>query len=302
VVRHRFETFRFLRSRRTVKRDFEFLRDSLNAPLEYDREHKGYFYRLPDYQLPLVRVTEGELVALFLATQLLQQYGGTPFERDVRATFVKIGDWLRDEVSLNLSNLGQSLSTRPAAVTPQDLKIFRTLAEAVRRQRSLRLVYWTASRDDITERTVDPYHLALVGDTWYLIGYCHLRRAILMFATARVRSARQTGASFIRPADFQIDSYLLGSFRALRGSGRHSVLLHFNRRVAGRVKERIWHQSQKLELASGGGLLVRFEVSDLREVLAWALSWGADCEVLEPPEFRELMKREVSKMGMPYRE
>ena len=51
-----------------------------------------------------------------------------------------------------------------------------------------------------------------------------------------------------------------------------------------------------------GGVQVRFEVTDLREVLGWALSLGADCEVLEPGGFREMMKREVAELRMKYRE
>ena len=112
-------------NRRTVKRDFEFLRDGFNAPLEYSRENNGYFYTEPDFALPLVRMTEGELVALFLAAQLLQQYGATPFKRDIQAAFAKICSWLPAEVSLDLAALGQSLSTRQTAISRQDPKVFR---------------------------------------------------------------------------------------------------------------------------------------------------------------------------------
>jgi predicted DNA-binding transcriptional regulator YafY len=80
-------------ARRTVKRDIDFLREALHAPLEYSRENHGYFYTEPDFALPLVRVTEGELVALFLAAQFLEQYGATAFERDVQAAFAKITSW-----------------------------------------------------------------------------------------------------------------------------------------------------------------------------------------------------------------
>lgn len=31
----------------TISRDIEFLRDRLNAPIEYDSYYKGYFYAMP---------------------------------------------------------------------------------------------------------------------------------------------------------------------------------------------------------------------------------------------------------------
>ena len=164
------------------------------------------------------------------------------------------------------------------------------------------MVYWTAARDETTERMVDPYHLALIGDSWYLIGYCHWRREVLTFATARVRSARLTEEAFKHPAISGSRTIWQAVFACFVARRRHWVVLRFGREVAGRVKEKIWHTSQKTETAGDGGLIVRFQVSDLREVLGWALSWGADCEVLEPGEFREMMKREVAELGIKYRE
>ena len=51
---------------RTVLRDLEFLRDSLHAPLAFCRRRNGFHYTAPGYALPLLRLTQGELVALFL--------------------------------------------------------------------------------------------------------------------------------------------------------------------------------------------------------------------------------------------
>jgi hypothetical protein len=60
------------------------------------------------------------------------------------------------------------------------------------------------------------------------LGYCHYRRSVLMFAMQRVKSVRETGETFDRPADFRLDEYLAGSFRALRGEGDYDVVLRFS--------------------------------------------------------------------------
>ena len=74
-------------SHRTVQRDVEFLRDRLGAPLEYDPVRNGYVYRDPAFRLPFLTLTEGELVALFLAERVLQQYRGTPYAADLARAF-----------------------------------------------------------------------------------------------------------------------------------------------------------------------------------------------------------------------
>ena len=54
-----------------------------------------------------------------------------------------------------------------------------------------------------TRRLFDPYELLFVDDGWYAFGYCHRSAEIRMFAVQRVRSVRETGETFDRPADFR---------------------------------------------------------------------------------------------------
>ena len=60
----------FCISRRQASRDIEYMRDSLNAPLEYSSERYGYFYTDETFVLPGIMVTEKEKQALtYLAGQ-----------------------------------------------------------------------------------------------------------------------------------------------------------------------------------------------------------------------------------------
>lgn len=59
----------------TLKRDLEYLRDQLGAPIEYDREVNGYRMgkdpRGPKHELPGLWFDERELYSLLMAHQLL---------------------------------------------------------------------------------------------------------------------------------------------------------------------------------------------------------------------------------------
>src|SRR5262245_45748994 len=57
---------------RTIRRDIEFIRDRLKAPITFNPRRHGFCYTETTYRLPLIHLTEGELVALFLAEQLLR--------------------------------------------------------------------------------------------------------------------------------------------------------------------------------------------------------------------------------------
>jgi predicted DNA-binding transcriptional regulator YafY len=288
-------------SPRTIYRDIDLLRDQLQAPVIFDPRRNGYCYTEPNYRLPAVRLTEGELVALAVAERVLQQYRGTSFEADLRQAFARICGWLPESVTVDLAALGDCFSVQPAATDLLDLETFRVLTEGVRRRRQLTIRYWTASRNATGQRRVDPYHLTLLKHDWYLIGLDHQSRQVRTFKAVRVRAARPTGATFDVPADFDINNYLGDSFRALRGSGRHRVALRFSARVAGQVAEKHWHRTQETESMPGGELLLRFQLSELREVKAWVLSWGREVEVLEPAELREMVREELREMARQYR-
>ena len=231
-------------------------------------------------------------MAVLLAERLLRQYRGTPFEPDLRRAFAKLTEMLPDAVSVRLDAMADCLSVMPAVQTAYDPDAFASLARAVIGRRRVEMAYWTAGRNATSSRMFDPYHLALIDDGWYAIGHCHCRQEVLVFAVQRVRSVRETGETFDRPADFRVEDYMGGSFRAVRGEGHHRVVLRFTPEFAGRMAEKTWHPSQTSEGTADGGLLLRFEVSDLREVKRLVMFWGTDCEVLEPNELRDMIFRQ----------
>ncbi len=57
-------------SGRTAQRDIEFIRDRLEAPLDYSHRYRGYFYTDDTYELPALWVNESNILALSLAVRL----------------------------------------------------------------------------------------------------------------------------------------------------------------------------------------------------------------------------------------
>jgi proteasome accessory factor B len=284
---------------RTVRRDITYLRDQLLAPVEFDPARNGYRYADPTFRLPYFQLTEGELVAALLAGRLLGQYRGTPFERDLGRAFAKLTALLPDVVTVRLDAAADCLSVLPSVRTDYDPGAFEALAEAAVGRRSVEMVYWTAGRNATTSRGFDPYNLMLRDDGWYAVGHCHHRDQVLVFALQRVRSVRETDGTFERPPDFRVEAYMGGSFRAVRGDGEYRVVLRFSAEFAGRIAERTWHPSQSVEPTEDDGLILRFVVSDLREVKRWVMYWGTECEVLGPAELKADVARECRGTGRP---
>jgi proteasome accessory factor B len=276
-------------SLRTVMRDLEFMRDQLGAPMEYHPVKRGFYYTNPNFSLPSVKITEGELLALFLADKVLAQYEGTPFEKQLRSAFDKLTRNLPDEVSLNPRDLDRAYSFSAPPAERFEVETFRRLSEAVLKRKQVRVVYHTYSTGKTSERVLDPYHLANIHGSWYLFAYCHTRNEVRMFAPGRMEKVRFTGRRVDMPESFNTREYLGGSFQLVRGKGRHKVRLKFSPNAAPYIRERTWHSSQKLTSHRDGSLTLAMELSDLDEVSHWVLSWGTEVEVLGPKKLRDMV-------------
>jgi predicted DNA-binding transcriptional regulator YafY len=79
---------------RTIRRDLEFMRDERHAPIAFDRARRGCHYTEPTYRLPLLQMSQGELLAVYLSERLMKQFRGTPFEPDRPRAIAKLGEML----------------------------------------------------------------------------------------------------------------------------------------------------------------------------------------------------------------
>ena len=124
-----------------------------------------------------LRLTTDEAVALVVALRTLLDLPGL-VERDaVARALAKVSDAAGSAVD----------QAAPVAVSvdagEQALTVVR---EALERRRALHLQYYVPSRDERTERTVDPMRLLLVDGKWYLEAWCRLAEGVRLFRLDRV--------------------------------------------------------------------------------------------------------------------
>src|SRR4051812_28812736 len=269
---------------RSVMRDLDFMRERLNLPLEYNPAKHGFFYTQEVEAFPTLQITEGELFALLVAEKALQQYRGTNFEKPLLSAFKKMAASLPDTISLNLTDWEQTISFHTSAEPVLNLKIFDALAKATAQHKQIQLAYRKPGKQQTEQRTVDPYHLANINGEWFLFAFDHLRNDIRTFVPARIQSLRQTGRTFKRPQKFSLEERLRGSFGVRSGQGAHQVVLRFDEKVADYIKEKKWHESQKLREFKGGAVELTMQLSGLEEVERWVLSWAGYAKVIRPRE------------------
>ena len=283
-------------STKTIQRDIDFMRDQLGLPIEYDQLHFGFIYTEPVTSFPSIEVSEGEVIALFVAQKALEQYRGTSFEKPLRTAFEKITEGLKDRIGFQWGDVDSAISFRGLGTSMADLELFEAVSRAVLASHELAFEYKKLGGARHEARRVQPYHLGCVENQWYLFGFDLARQQLRTFALPRMRMVKNTKMRFRRPADFSIAKHLGDSFGVFKGKARHRVRIHFDAFAARLVSERQWHASQKMRPLAGGELELSMDLGSLEEVERWMLSWGEHARVMEPTELKKRIRRAAEAM------
>lgn len=287
-------------SRKTIVRDITYMREQLDLPIEFDPQINAYRYTHPVNSFPAVQVTEGELMALLVARRAVEQYKGTPFHRQLEIAFDKLTGGLKDRISFSPADELSSVSFKNMGLGKADLGVFNALSTAVLKQLEVEFAYRKPGDARATRRRVQPYHLSHRQNLWYLVGHDIERKALRTFALPRIADVRATKTTFSRPQDFSPEKFFSNALGVLGGSGNFQVKIRFAAKVADRVRERVWHDTQTLLDLPEGGIELTMKLGALPEVESWILSWGSDAEVIAPLELRKCIRNTLSKLTKRY--
>jgi len=287
-------------SRRVIFVDRDFMINRLGAPIEYDRARGGWYYADETWILPEIIVTEGELLAFFLSVEVAKRYLGTGLEETLRSAVEKLSKNVKGSITVDLDTLRSHYSFSAPTLLTANERALLYLHHAIGGSNRVWMRYYTASRDEHTERTVHPYHLSSIRGDWYLIAYDELRKEIRNFSVGRIEEWKLLKEKFKRDLKFSIASYMGTAFQAERGGESVDVVIRFAPQAARYVREKHWHDTQKVEEQDDGGLILKLNTSGLGEVKRWVLQYGGDAEVIAPANLRKEFKKEIKSMMRRY--
>lgn len=283
-------------SRRVIFNDRDFMINRLGAPIEFDRIHAGWFYADKTWVLPGMIVTEGELLAFFLSVEISKRFLGSSLEPSLRSAVEKISKGVKGPVSVDLETLRSHFTFSAPTLISANEQALLDIHHAIYTNQCVWMRYFTASRGEDTERTIEPYHLCNIRGDWYVIAFDRLRNEFRNFLVARIEDWKLLPEKFQRDLKFSVSDWMGIAFQAERGGELADVSIKFNTRTARYIRERNWHASQKIEENEDGSLILHLITSGLGEVKRWVLQYGSGAEVLAPESLRDEIKNEIKMM------
>lgn len=143
-------------------------------------------------------------------------------------------------------------------------------------------------------RRLQPYGF-LLGKQHYLVGMSPDRHPgeARLFALGQIGRVNPLQRTFLKNESFSLRRFVERSFGVFQEAPQ-DIVWRFAPAVANTVEEYVFHPSQSMEAQRDGSTIVRFRAGGLMEMCWHLYTWGANVEVLQPPELVKLMKSALS--------
>jgi proteasome accessory factor C len=292
-------------SKATATRCIEELRNYLNAPLEYDRKRRGYFYNQQNaekpYELSGLWFSAEELNGLLICQQILQNISPGLLSQQITRLQQRIDDLFKIQHH-SPSSISQKIKLLSIGRRLKDDSQFKKTATALFNGKQTNIHYNGRGENTTqTDRIISPQQLIYYRDNWYIAAYCHYRKELRVFAIDNISSSKilEQTAESIDPQ--QLEEFLTSSYGIFSGTPQHIAVLEFSKSRAKWVADESWHPKQQGLWLDDGNYQLSIPFNDSRELIMDILKHGAEVEIKAPEFLREAVIKQITAMQKIYK-
>jgi proteasome accessory factor C len=224
-----------------------------------------------------LKLNPDEALALVVALRMLAETPGTGTRDAIERALAKI------------ENATGDLADAPVAVRlPANAERLDAIRAAVERGHALHLTYYTAARDETTERVVDPLRVLMVGGKGYLEAWCRRAEATRMFRVDRIDAFRELDEPAAPPSEVSLHDVSAGVFQP---SGDLPLVTVRVGRGSRWITE--YYPCEEVR-RDGDEWLVTMRVTDLGWAQRLLLGLGSDVTVVGPAELVDRIRAQAA--------
>ena len=237
-----------------------------------------------------LRLTGSEATALLVALRALLDAPGVAEADAVRRAVAKIE---AAAGQAQPAGVAVGLGVREVATTTKAREVVQS---ALRAKKAVHMTYYTASKDEITERTVDPMRMLIVEGRSYLEAWCRRAEGVRLFRLDRVDGVTQLDEPAAPPPYAEQTDTTAGLFRSRPDQAVAQLILSPDARW---VSE--YYPVEHAAELDDGRLRVWMRYADTSWMVRLLLGLGGDVEVAEPVALREELRSRATAALVRYR-
>jgi predicted DNA-binding transcriptional regulator YafY len=279
-------------SSRQAKRDIEYLRERLDAPIVWSHRRLRYEYLEPWNGLRFA--DETSFFAFAFLRAILDRYAYVPVVSEETTKLLK------EKIGGRYISISDKVLYELPDMETIDGEVAFTMCQALLNNSALDISYIDA-KGESSQRRIIPLRLINYAGKWYCIAFDSKSMELRTFSISRMDNVRAAGAPcFAIPSDDAIETYISSSYGIFKGEVLGIATLRFFRGAARAIRIQQWHKDQIIDpvpdATDPDAIDLSLPVHDWTEILGRALRCGSNCEVLGPPEFRKLWEEEIKRM------
>ena len=286
-------------SRATFKRDLDYLRDRMNAPIVYDRSMGGYRFDKPNagdkIELPGLWFSEKEATALVLMQHLLANLDTSGLLSPHIAPLMDIVDGILGQSEVSAKELRKRIKVFGMSARKNVLENFEEVGVSLLKRQRLQLSYYSKGKNELTERAISPQRLIFYRDNWYLDAYCHFRKGLRSFAMDGIRTAHVLEDKATEVPEKELHENFAESYGIFSGKATQRAKLRFTPEKARWVSAETWHGQQVSSFDKDGNYTLEFDYNQDPELVMEIMKHGDGVEVIGPASLKSKVRAELEK-------
>ncbi|QBB69072.1 YafY family transcriptional regulator [Pseudolysobacter antarcticus] len=276
---------------RTLRRYISRLED-IGIPITAERGRYGAYMLIAGFKLPPMMFNNDEALALSVGLLAARSMGLANGIAAIESAQAKLERVMPSRVKAQPRALSATVSLDLALGVPiGDGNTLAILSGAAHARHRVHMRYLTP-QNIASARDFDAYGLAWRAGRWYVIGWCHLRRALRSFRLDRMQDVRALDIAFERPKNFDAAAHLNFSIATVPRAFVVEVLLHTDLQTA--VAE--MNTSIGLFDVCDDGVLLRARTDSIDWFARQLASLPCNFDVRSPPELRAAVHAHAKRL------
>ncbi|MBN1968932.1 MAG: WYL domain-containing protein [Candidatus Delongbacteria bacterium] len=280
---------------RTIRRDIEYMRDRIDAPIVYDFYKKAFVYT-EEFKL-FENLDEQMIIFYSLLKGMLKTMKYLPV----------VSDEIMDKISSSMSKEYNSISDLvhfeitdyEAPNIPFFEKVFNALITG-----NLLYIFYVNIDGKKTKRKIQPLRLINYSGKWYIAAFCTTADDYRIFAISRISYIEILNEeNSLELQKSEIEKFIGSSFGIFKSTTLENVTIKFTGIAMSIVNGQIWHNDQKIVSDKDSEeLIMELPVGNFTELLGRVMSFGANAEVVSPDKYREIWLKSIKETYYKYKD
>lgn len=273
---------------RTIYRDIEKICEA-GIPIASIGGKGGGYYIMENYNLDNLFLNKNE------AQTLLSVMGNLKYLFGKNTVFNDMIQKFEHSYEKEASTTDKLMINMSHFTMESELKEYLSLIDMSIEQNRLLIFDYINRNMEFAERTVEPIQIAFSSGQWYLVAFCRNRNDYRRFKLVRVRKLRM-GEAFEKRAISQEEINQI--YQVNYEKHCIPVTLKFSKQIGQQLSE---HFRKECIIQSEDGHFVVVDSFPYEDgLIKFILSFGKDCEVLEPLYVREAVQRCLKEILLQY--